>query len=121
VRFTRRDGVETWSRDFSGQGFSSLQYAGAGKNRWHVVERFGPLAFALALVPDDRKLRLILRRWTMLGLPMPMLLAPRIEAFEHVVDGRFAFHVDIGLPMIGRLVRYRGTLGEIASPGQRRP
>jgi predicted DCC family thiol-disulfide oxidoreductase YuxK len=35
---------------------------------------------------------------------------PRIKAFETGAGGKFRFDVEIGLPGIGRLVRYRGWL-----------
>ena len=56
------------------------------------------------------KLRLVVRRWSAFGVPLPLALAPRGEAFESADDGRFNFHVEIGLPLIGLIVRYRGWL-----------
>jgi hypothetical protein len=40
------------------------------------------------------------------------------ESYETVAEDRFAFDVEIALPLIGRVVRYRGTLEpEPAVPG----
>jgi hypothetical protein len=39
-----------------------------------------------------------------------MWLCPTSTAYEHVEDGRFAFHVEIGHPLTGLIVRYRGWL-----------
>jgi hypothetical protein len=55
-------------------------------------------------------LSLVLRRWDVLGVPMPRFLMPRVVAGESAPDGRFQFSVEIALPLIGRLVRYRGWL-----------
>ncbi len=44
------------------------------------------------------------------GLPLPRALWPGIEATESEEEGRFRFDVQIGLPLVGRLVRYRGWL-----------
>ena len=44
------------------------------------------------------------------GLPLPRALWPTIEATETEEEGRFCFDVQIGLPLVGRLVRYRGWL-----------
>jgi hypothetical protein len=41
---------------------------------------------------------------------MPLALAPRIDAYEYVEDGRFRFHVGISHPLTGLIVRYRGWL-----------
>jgi hypothetical protein len=44
------------------------------------------------------------------GLPLPRALWPAIEASESQDDGRFCFDVRIALPLVGRLVHYRGWL-----------
>ena len=49
-------------------------------------------------------------RRTYLGVPLPRIFWPRVEAFESGEGGVYRFHVEIGLPLIGRLVRYRGSL-----------
>jgi len=65
----------------------------------------------MALVLDGARLRLKVRGWSVLGIPMPLALAPVADAYEWVDDkGRFRFHVEIALPLIGMIVRYRGWL-----------
>jgi len=110
VQFKAEDGVETWTRDFAGQRFSSRQFEGAGRSKFLLRERFGPLCFAMALVADEERLRLVLRRWSFLGVPLPMWLCPRSDSYETVQDGRFRFHVEISLIWVGLLIRYRGWL-----------
>lgn len=44
------------------------------------------------------------------GMPLPRFCWPIIKAVETGEEGRFRFDVEIGLPVIGRLIRYRGTL-----------
>jgi len=75
-----------------------------------LCERFGPFAFGLALVLEGERLKLVVRRWSFLGLQLPRALAPGGEAYEHAADGRFNFHVEITLPVVGLIVRYRGWL-----------
>ncbi len=41
---------------------------------------------------------------------MPHLLLPTGEVYEHDADGRFNFHVDVVLPIVGRIAGYRGWL-----------
>lgn len=53
---------------------------------------------------------LISRRWTAFGIPLPGVLAPYGDTYEHLEDGRFCFHVEIALPLIGLIVRYQGHL-----------
>lgn len=110
VTFVSRDGAEHWSRRFGARSFCSEQRQGRGRFDRLIVERFGPFAFGLAAVRDGESLLLIVRRWSVLGIPLPLVLAPRGDAYEHVRNGRFSFHVEIGLPLVGLVVRYRGWL-----------
>jgi len=110
VRFVSDGGTETWIRSFAGHSFSSRQAEGRGRSDKLLVETFGVFSFALALVCAADKLSLIVRRWSCLGVPLPLALAPYGDAFEFVRDGRFHFNVEIRLPLAGLIVRYRGSL-----------
>ncbi len=101
---------ETWSRRFGGRVMRSTQEAGTGRDKHLIVERFGPFAFALALVWDGGRLRLTPRHWRLFGVPLPRALMPDGDSHETVRDGRFRFHVEICLPLIGEVVRYEGWL-----------
>jgi hypothetical protein len=110
VEFRRKAGGETWRRSFGGKSFSSHQSAGRGRNRGLLCERFGPFAMGLALVLRKEKLFLVVRRWSLFGLPLPAFCAPGGTTYECVEDGRFRFHVEIRHPWLGLLVAYRGWL-----------
>ncbi len=110
VHFDATDGVETWTRSFGAETFHSEQYAGTGRAEGLIYEKFGPLTFAMALVLADGRLSLVLRHWRAFGIPLPMFLCPRSIAHETVEEGRFRFHVEIGHPLTGLIVRYRGWL-----------
>jgi hypothetical protein len=110
VEFRRDGGREIWRRNFAGQVFSSIQEEGQARFDRLLCERFGPCAFGLALVVDDGRLRLILRRWSVFGLPMPAWLAPACVAYETEENGRFRFFVELRHRFIGLIVRYRGWL-----------
>ncbi len=101
---------EVWTRTFGTHTFSSCQFTGRGRSQRLLCERFGLLSFAMALVVEPGKLSLVLRRWSFLGLPLPMWLCPRSASYEYVEDGRFRFHVEISHPFAGLIVRYRGWL-----------
>jgi len=64
----------------------------------------------LALLIDGGRLRLLVRRWSVLGLPLPVTWAPFGDCYEHAENGRFCFHVEIGHPLTGPIVSYRGWL-----------
>jgi hypothetical protein len=110
VTLTRQGERELWQRDFAGHRFASVQYLGAGINEGLVVERFGPIAFAMAVVVDGGRLRLVQRKGTAFGISMPRWMLPKGEVYEHDADGRFNFHVDVVLPIVGPVVGYRGWL-----------
>jgi hypothetical protein len=118
VAFRPAGGREHWQRTFGAATapgakfarFSSIQEQGRGRFDMLLCERFGPMAFGLALVVDEDRLRLVMRGWSFLGVPLPLALAPRIEAYEFAAAGRFNFHVEINHSITGLIVRYRGFL-----------
>ncbi|WP_216361243.1 SDR family oxidoreductase [Caulobacter mirabilis] len=110
VAFSRRNGVELWRRTFAGRSFASRQEAGRGRSEHLVVERFGPVAVHMAAATDGETMRLVIRRFSVLGVPLPLWLGPTTTASERVEDGRFRFDVEIGHPLTGRIVLYRGWL-----------
>ncbi|MGN7840160.1 DUF4166 domain-containing protein [Stenotrophomonas sp. 22385] len=110
VTFTPDRGIERWTRDFGGRRFTSWQRRGAGRNDALLVERFGLIEVALALVVADDRLMLVPRRWSCLGVPLPNALLPRGTTFETEVDGRFVFNVEIAALGVGLIVAYRGSL-----------
>ncbi len=107
---TDAQGVETWVRNFGGRVMRSTQRRGQGRNMHLMEERFGPLRFGLALVWQAGRLRILPRRWSLLGLPLPTALMPRGDSYERQDGDRFRFHVEIGLPLFGPVVCYDGWL-----------
>jgi len=110
VSFRARQGREYWQRNFAGHAFSSVQEQGRGRFERLLCERFGPLNFGMALMRDSERMRLVVRRWSVCGIPMPRALAPRGNSYEFAQAGRFHFHVEIAHPFTGLIVRYRGWL-----------
>ncbi len=110
VDFALRDGREVWRRDFAGRGFTSTQEEGRGRFDRLLCERFGPFAFGIALVREADRLNLLARGWSFFGIPLPRALVPHVTAYESVEDDRFRFYVEIKLPLVGLVVRYRGWL-----------
>ena len=110
VQFDVCDGAETCTRSFGDEQFSSRQFAGRGRWAGLLCEQFGPLTFAMTLVPEGGRLSLALRHWRAFAIPLPMGLGPRAIAYETAEAGRFRFHVEISHPLTGLIVRYRGWL-----------
>lgn len=115
VTFERHGDCDQWTRDFGGQEFSSTFTAGSGRYEHLLCERFGPLTFGMALVPDANRLNLVMRRWSFLGLPLPRSLMPSGDSHEFAKDSQFRFDVEVRLPLAGFVIRYRGFL---APPGR---
>ena len=111
VDFAERDGRECWTRHFGDYHFSS------GLSAWKglAAERFGPLRFGFDLPSDSEKLEMVLRRWSMFGIPLPLFLAPRITAREWQEEDRFRFNVAVAMPLIGPVIDYSGWLRPIGS------
>lgn len=108
------DGTRSiWRRRIGGHAFASvLSRPGEGGR---VRERFGPVAMDLRLTPDGGRLVYRVEGWRFGPIPLPRVLAPRTTAHEEVdAEGRFVFDVEISLPLIGRLVRYRGWLARVS-------
>ncbi|MDB5491618.1 MAG: hypothetical protein JWO78_1467 [Micavibrio sp.] len=110
VNFVVGNDTETWTRTFARKSFSSMQYAGRGRDNCLLVERFGILTFAMALVWEENRLNLVLRNWRVLGVPLPLWLAPRSVSYESVEEGRFRFNVEISHRLTGLIVHYHGWL-----------
>jgi NAD(P)-dependent dehydrogenase (short-subunit alcohol dehydrogenase family) len=110
VEFATAGSGEAWTRRIGGRVMRSRQFIGLRKPAGWIVERFGLFEFDLELRVAGERLALLMRGMRCCGLPLPRALWPRTEATESERDGRFCFDVEIGLPLVGRLVRYRGWL-----------
>lgn len=110
VEFSASGTGELWTRRVGGRVMRSRQFIGLRKPAGWLVERFGIFDFDLEVQVGDERLRLSIRGMRCCGLPLPRALWPVIEAMESEEEGRFRFDVQIGLPLIGQLVRYRGWL-----------
>jgi len=105
----RKRGMQ-WRRRFGGHAFRSTLAPGRGRWERLLVERFGPMAFGIALVPVSAKLRYVVRCWSAFGIPLPSGWAPGGAMHEFVDAGRFGFDVEIRHRLTGLIVRYKGWL-----------
>lgn len=121
VRIDAQGNRETWTRTFGESSFSSGHAAGTGRSRGLMCERFGPFNFGMALAVDGGQLHYETKRWTCLGIPLPMAIGPQSKARETVADGRFRFDVEIGHPWFGPIVSYRGWLVASRAPAANPP
>jgi hypothetical protein len=110
VSFQRNNDAELWTRTFAGKSFSSLQSEGHGFSERLLSEQFGLFNFAFALMAKAGKMSLVLRRWSILGISLPLWFAPRGNSYEYVERDRFCFDVEITHPLTGLIVHYQGWL-----------
>lgn len=102
-----RDGDrEVWTRDFAG----SVMRSALDSIRGRLRERLGPMAFLFDLHRDGTAIDWKLRGTRLLGLPLPRWMSGDVLSRSGSRDGRYAFEVDVRMPLIGTLVSYRGWL-----------
>jgi hypothetical protein len=117
VSFDVLDGLEIWRRNFAGTAMTSRLRRGDGTLTGLLIERRFPVAAAICLVADAAGVVYEPVHCWLFGLRLPSRLRPIVAARESAVDGRFHFDVEIGAPLVGRIIRYRGWLRP-ASPGK---
>ena len=115
VTFERSGTGEVWTRSFGEASFTTrLDEQTATTTRAPVVvESFGPLSFILELRLQHERLYLTPIAWNLFRLPLPIALAPYGNSYEFSETGRFAFHIEVNVPLAGLIVCYRGTLHAI--------
>ena len=109
------DGGEEWQRDFAGRQYRSVFSRGEGSDAEYLIEQMGAITAVFALAVAGDRLRFEIIRCRCLGIPMPWILSPRCVAYESEQDGDFRFDIALELPVFGRLIAYRGVLGQGAS------
>lgn len=103
-----RDGREHWTRFFADRPMRSV--VSLTKDNL-IEERFGAFRIRMRVVPRADGLDLQRVGGRIWALSLPSFLLPRIKAEERVDEGgRHRFDVEVILPVIGRLVAYRGYL-----------
>jgi hypothetical protein len=110
VTMEEKQGSEFWTRNFSGHRFSSTLSYHANDADWLVWERFGPVRIGMALAIEDDELWYVPQEWSLFRVPLPKTMLPSGRMYEFVVDGRFNFHVEVCLPLVGHVVTYEGWL-----------
>lgn len=106
ITFRHADDGEWLIRDYDGSVLTTRQDAGEGADAGMLLEGFGPVRLVIALDIEDDALAFRLHSVRLFGMALPRALWPRLQAYESEVDGWYVSYVDIGLPLIGRLIRY---------------
>ncbi len=114
VSIERIGDEEVWTRRFGAASFSSRVGIDSSGT---LYERFGPITMPLDIRPTARGFALAVKGWRFGPIPLPRFLMPSTRAGGAMDDqGRYTFDVSIRMPLVGRLVHYRGWLMEAAAP-----
>ncbi|MBI1213520.1 MAG: DUF4166 domain-containing protein [Alphaproteobacteria bacterium] len=110
VTIERTGQEEIWTRRFGDTAFASRMSAAVYGG---LTETFGLISMLLEPLPTQRGFTLAVKGWRLGLIPLPAFLMPSTRANAGMDDeGRYTFDVWIGMPLIGRLVHYRGWLTE---------
>jgi hypothetical protein len=108
VTIERRGTRETWTRRFAHEQMRSV--LDRMTHAAFLRERLGPITLHFELHRDGVAIDWQLRGARMFGLPLPRALFGEVLSRSDAQDGRYAFHIDTRLPLLGRLIAYRGWL-----------
>ncbi len=108
----RREGAgQRWERAFGAHALTTRQEVWRGER---LVEWHGPVACVFRLCPEATGLRYEqVGAWLRLGpwrLPLPRLLAPRVEAWVTDAPEGMRVRVRIGAALVGALLVYEGQV-----------
>lgn len=104
----RRGTREVWTRRFTHRRMQSVLDRRTGSPL--LYERLGPATLGFALRRDGDAIDWQLRSLQMFGLPLPRALRGKVLSRSGIRAGRYHFSVDVRLPLLGRLIGYRGWL-----------
>lgn len=108
VLIERHRAHETWTRRFAGGRMRSHLTAGPRGGRLH--ERLGPVTLHFELRRADDAIDWQLCGGSLRGLSLPRAWFGSVLSRSGTQTGRYAFDIDARLPLMGRLVAYRGWL-----------
>jgi hypothetical protein len=113
VTIAKHGANETWRRDFA----SDVMVSELSERNGYLSEKLGPLRFSFALSAEQGAIVWRVHKVAMLGIPLPAALFGDVSAREYAVGDLYRFEVLALLPLVGRLIEYRGELQ--VDPGTR--
>jgi hypothetical protein len=97
---------ETWIRVFPDREVRTTQWLQHGR----LVESHGPVRFFFDVEADEMGMRLASRGCSLLGIPLPRLLAPSVAASVRGDANGWAVDVSLALPLLGTILSYGGVV-----------
>jgi len=102
-------GTENWARHFPLRCMRSRMGNPDPKNST-IDESFGLFRFTLQLDAHESGIDMHLLSGRFINIKLPSFFLPKINATERANADKHLFDVEVGLPLIGRLVHYSGWL-----------
>lgn len=107
---------ESWRRRF-GQRPMRTELRASERHAGALEERLGPARLTFAFEVVDARLHWIAREVRVLGITLPLRWFRGMRASCGEEQGRYAFDIDVRLPLAGRLVAYSGWLEPVDDAG----
>jgi hypothetical protein len=107
---------ERWLRRF-GQRPMRSRLVASGRFANALDERLGPVRLCFGFDVVDARLHWIAREVHVLGIALPLRWFRGMRASCGEEQGRYAFDIDVCLPLVGRLVAYSGWLVPVDDAG----
>jgi hypothetical protein len=104
------DGLH-WDRCFNNQVLVKSLFKPVGHvEDGYWIETTGPLSMKLTVDINDGGWFWRCLKVNFLGFSIPRWLIPKTNAYKTIENGKYCFHVEFSLPIIGTLVSYQGLL-----------
>lgn len=103
---------ETWLRRFGDRAMRS-ELGRSPRIANALEERLGPVRLTFAYEISDDRLHWLLRELRVFGVALPLGWFRELRASCGDEQGRYAFDIDVRLPLVGRLIGYSGWLEPI--------
>ncbi|WP_237064454.1 DUF4166 domain-containing protein [Microbulbifer zhoushanensis] len=104
------DGLH-WRRSFNGTNRVDSLFRPVGNiGQGYWIEETGPLSMQLTVDIIDGGWFWRCLGVKFLGVPVPRWLIPDSRAYKVIEAGKYRFHVEFSLPILGSLVSYSGLL-----------
>jgi hypothetical protein len=97
---------ERWTRDFGDHRLVTKQWSHDGL----LMERAGPLCFGFRLSASAGEMCFAFVRCWAMGIPLPYVLAPRVNATARAYEKGWWIRVWIEMPLLGLITEYEGEV-----------
>src|SRR5688572_29235031 len=107
---------EDWLRRF-GRWPMRTELGGSTRHAGALEERLGPVRLTFGFEVVDARLHWLAREVRVFGIALPLRWFHGMRASCHEEQGRYAFDIDVRLPLLGQLVAYSGWLEPVDERG----